>query len=144
MVDLATKPAGVALLASLEPRALLQLPRLCQLQHAAEGEPIKLDTNAVALLLEGSCCQRSGEQLSAGQNTAAPITLIGLIDYLLGHGTSPGTALTGLSAAPGGCRWLTFQRRHFRELIDMAPVLEALIIRHLALANRRSSHASQI
>jgi hypothetical protein len=143
-VDLAAKPAGVALLASLEPRALLQLPRLCRLQHAAEGEPINLEPDAVAMLLDGSCSQRSGERLSAGQSTAAPITMIGLIDYLLGHGTGPDPALTGLSAAPGGCRWLTFQRRQFRELIDITPVLEALMIRQLALANRRSSQASQI
>jgi hypothetical protein len=143
-VDLAARPAGVALLASLEPRALLQLPRLCRLQHAAEGEPIQLEPDAVAMLLDGSCSQRSGERLSAGQSPAAPITMIGLIDYLLGPGTGPDPALTGLNAAPGGCRWLTFQRRQFRELIDIAPVLETLMIRQLALANRRPNQAPQI
>jgi len=67
---------------------------------------------------------------------AAPITFIGLVDYLLGPGTSPTMDRTELSAAAGGCRWLTFERRHFRELLDIAPVLETQIIRQLALANR--------
>jgi hypothetical protein len=49
-----------------------------------------------------------------------------------------------LTAAPGGCRWLSFQRRHFRELLDIAPVLESRIIRELALANRRPEQIARI
>jgi hypothetical protein len=143
-VELAATPTGVALLASLEPRVLLQFPRLSQLDQAGEGQLFTLEADAVALLLAGSCRRRNGEDLRAAQSAAAPITFIGLVDYLLGLGTSPGIDRTELSAATGGCRWLTFQRRHFRELLDIAPVLETLIIRQLALANRRPDPATQI
>jgi len=142
--ELAATPAGMALLSSLEPRALLQLPRLCRLQQVAAGEAITLEPEGVALLLEGCCRQANGQELQAGQSAGAALTFIGLIDYLLGHGTSPDSALKGLTAGPGGCRWLAFQRRHFRELIDIAPVLETLIIRQLALANRPADPAGTV
>jgi len=142
--QLAATPAGMALLSSLEPRALLQLPRLCQLQQVAAAEAITLEADGVALLLEGSCRQANGQELQAGQSAGAALAFIGLLDYLLGHGTSPDSALRGLTAGPGGCRWLAFQRRHFRELIDFAPVLETLIIRQLALANRSADPAGTV
>ena len=142
--QLAGEPAGMALLSSLEPRALLQLPRLCRLQQVAAGEAITLEPDGVAVLLEGSCRQANGQELQAGQRAGAALIFIGLIDYLLGHGTSPESALRGLEGGAGGCRWLAFQRRHFRELIDIAPVLETLIIRQLALANRPTDPAGTV
>lgn len=123
---------------------LLQLPRLCRLQQVVAGEAITLEPDGVALLLEGCCRQATGQELQAGQSGGAALAFIGLIDYLLGHGTSPESALSNLRAGPGGCRWLAFQRRHFRELIDIAPVLETLIIRQLALANQPADLAGSL
>ena len=140
--QLAAQPAGVVLLASLEPKALLQLPRLCRLQQAGAGEPITLEPDGVALLLDGSCRQGNGQELGAGQSTSAALAFIGLIDYLIGGSTSSGTALQGLEAGPEGCRWLQFRRSQFRELIDIAPVLESRIIRQLALASRPAEPAA--
>jgi hypothetical protein len=85
-----------------------------------------------------------GDDLRAAGSVAASLTFIGLIDYLLGPAASSGPPRMALTAAPGGCRWLSFQRRHFRELLDIAPVLESRIIRELALANRRPEQIARI
>jgi hypothetical protein len=150
--ELAATPSGEVLLASLEPRVLLEFPRLSQLHRADDGQQVALEPDAVALLLAGGCRHRHagdlgdamGDDLRAAGSVAASLTFIGLIDYLLGPAASSGPPRMALTAAPGGCRWLSFQRRHFRELLDIAPVLESRIIRELALANRRPEQIARI
>ncbi|MEB3350417.1 MAG: hypothetical protein VKO00_10400 [Cyanobacteriota bacterium] len=97
----------------------------------------------MAVLLAGSCRQPNGEERKAAQSAAAPIAFLGLIDYLLGPATSTAPHRADRTAAAGGCRWLSIQRRHFRELLDMAPVLETLIMRQLALAQRQTDPAER-
>ena len=125
-------PSGQKLLSLLEPRTLLRLPRITSIRNWQPGEAIKLPPKGVAILLGGGCEMSNQTQLSAPPTSDTPLSFLGLLDYLGGEGTSGDR--DSLRASDAGLEALIFDEQAFRELLDVAPVLEVELTRQLAWA----------
>ncbi len=132
LTRLAKRPAGQKLLSLLEPRTLSRLPTLSSIQTWKQGEEITLSEDGVFILLRGGCAINNQTVLLASTTSDSPLRFLGLLDYLGGSGTSGGR--DNIRACELGLVALTFHGSDFRELLDIAPVLEAELTRQLAWA----------
>lgn len=132
LTRLAKRPAGQKLLSLLEPRTLSRLPTLSSIQTWKQGEEITLSEDGVFILLRGGCALNNQTVLLASTTNDSPLRFLGLLDYLGGSGTSGGR--DNIRACELGLVALTFHGSDFRELLDIAPVLEAELTRQLAWA----------
>ena len=132
LTRLAKRPAGQKLLSLLEPRTLSRLPTLSSIQTWKRGEEITLSEDGVFILLRGGCALNNQTVLLASTTNDSPLRFLGLLDYLGGSGTSGGR--DNIRACELGLVALTFHGSDFRELLDIAPVLEAELTRQLAWA----------
>ena len=132
LTRLAKRPAGQKLLSLLEPRTLSRLPALSSIQAWKQGEEITLSEDGVFILLSGGCELNNQTVLLAPTTNDSPLRFLGLLDYLGGSGTSGGR--DNIHACELGLVALTFHGSDFRELLDVAPVLEAELTRQLAWA----------
>ena len=132
LAGLAKVPAGQKLLSLLEPRTLSRLFKISTLKTWVPGEEIKLPEDGVAILLKGGCELNSQTLVLAPATSNTPLSFLGLLDYLGGAGTT--SSRHGFRATYLGLVALTFDGPAFRELLDVAPVLEVELTRQLARA----------
>ena len=129
---LAERPTGQKLLSLLEPRTLSRLPAISTWRTWSSGEEIRLPHKGVAIVLNGGCELNNLSFVRAPTTSSTPLSFLGLLDHLGGPGTSG--PRDGLQADHDGLMALVFDGAGFRELLDIAPVLEVELTRQLAWA----------
>lgn len=129
---LAERPTGQKLLSLLEPRTLSRLPAISTWRTWSSGEEIRLPHKGVAIVLNGGCELNNLSFVRAPTTSNTPLSFLGLLDHLGGPGTSG--PRDGLRADHDGLMALVFDGAGFRELLDIAPVLEVELTRQLAWA----------
>ena len=124
--------ADQPLIQRLEPCTLLDLQRLCRLQHWRQGDAIALPEGGVLILVAGGCEHR--RSLLPGSVPTLLVahgvgSIVGLADYFGDRSSGPALRLV---AAAEGCSALVCSRTGFSELLDVSPIFEQSLIRELA------------